>query len=47
MDKLTLKLSIEQLNAVLFSLAKMPYDQVVELIGEIRKQAQEQLEKKE
>lgn len=47
MDKLTLNLTLDQLNVVLFSLSKMPYENVAELIMEVRRQAQEQLPKKE
>lgn len=44
MNKITLTLSVEQVNAILFSLAKMPYENVAELITDVRKQAQDQLE---
>lgn len=47
MNKITLSLSVEQVNVILFSLAKMPYENVAELIADVRNQAQEQLPRKE
>ena len=43
MQELTITLSIEKLNTVLTALAKQPFEQVVELINEIQKQAAPQL----
>lgn len=46
MDKLTLSLSIEQINGVLAALAKLPFEAVADLISDIRQQAQSQIEQK-
>lgn len=43
MNKIQLNLSVDQLNLILFSLAKMPYENVADIILEIRKQAQDQI----
>ncbi len=43
MDKLQLNLSIEQVNAILFALVRMPYENVFQLIEEVKRQANEQL----
>ncbi len=45
MDKITIKfeLTFEEANAVLFSLGKMPYDQVAALVEKLRQQAAPQL----
>lgn len=43
MDNLKLHLSVEQINTILFSLGRMPYENVFALIQEIKKQAEEQL----
>jgi len=43
MDKLQLNLSIEQVNAILFALGRMPYENVFQLIEEVKRQANEQL----
>lgn len=42
--EITITLSMEQLNVVLFALSKQPYDAVAQLIGEIQKQAQPQVQ---
>ena len=39
-----LKLSMEQLNVVLFALSKQPYDAVAAIIGEVQQQAQPQVQ---
>jgi hypothetical protein len=44
---LTITLTTQQAETILNSLAAMPYAQVVSLIAEIQKQAQEQLSPKE
>lgn len=38
-DEITLNLSINETNAILFALAKQPYDTVAQLIDKIRDQA--------
>jgi hypothetical protein len=38
-DEITLHLSINETNAILFALAKQPYDTVAQLIDKIRDQA--------
>lgn len=38
-DEITLHLSINETNAILFALAKQPYDTVAQLIEKIRNQA--------
>lgn len=43
MDKITLNLSVEQINIILMSLSKQPYEAVAPLIGEIQKQAEPQV----
>lgn len=45
MDKLKVSITIDldQVNQVLAALAKRPFDEVVELIGTIRNQAQDQI----
>lgn len=43
MDKLQFNLSIEQVNAILFALGRMPYENVFQLIEEVKRQANEQL----
>jgi hypothetical protein len=40
-----LELSVEQVNLILAALAKQPFEAVVEIIGEVRKQAQAQVDK--
>ena len=42
--EVTLTLTVEQLNGVLVSLSKMPYEAVVGLIAEIDRQARPQVE---
>lgn len=46
MDKqeITLKVTVEQANIILASLAKQPFETVADVIGSIRQQAQEQLQ---
>ena len=39
-----LELSQDEINQILFVLAKKPYEEVFELIGKIREQANKQLE---
>lgn len=43
MQKITLDLTVEQVNVILAALGRMPYLDVVSVIEEIRKTAQEQL----
>ena len=38
-DEITLHLSINETNAILFALAKQPYDTVAQLIEKVRNQA--------
>lgn len=38
-DEITLHLSINETNAILFALAKQPYDTVAQLIEKLRNQA--------
>jgi hypothetical protein len=38
-DEITLNLSINETNAILFALAKQPYDTVAQLIEKVRNQA--------
>ena len=40
-----LKLTQNEVNQILFTLAKRPYEEVFELIAKIREQANSQLEK--
>lgn len=40
-----LKLSLNELNAVLAALGRMPYEQVASLIANVQQQAQPQVEK--
>ena len=42
-EQLTLTLSIDHCNIILASLAKQPFEAVVDVITEIRKQASEQM----
>ena len=42
--EIELKLSVEQLNVVLFALSKQPYDAVAAIIGEVQQQAQPQVQ---
>lgn len=42
--EISVKLSMEQLNVVLFALSKQPYDAVAALIGELQQQAQPQIQ---
>lgn len=43
MDKLKFHFSVEQVNAILFALGRMPYENVHQLIEEVKRQANEQL----
>jgi hypothetical protein len=43
MEKLTLQLSLNEVNAIIAGLAKLPYESVFQLVDNIQKQAQEQL----
>ena len=45
--KISLILTVEELNQVLASLGKMPYETVVHLINRLVKDAQEQLKEDE
>ena len=47
MDDVNIELSVEQVNVVLTALSQLPYNQVVDLIGNIQQQATQQLPKKE
>ena len=40
---LTIELSLEDVNKILASLGKHPFDEIVELIGKIRLQGEEQI----
>lgn len=42
--QVTLTLTVDQVNKVLASLAKMPYEAVADLIGEIRQSAMKQIQ---
>ena len=42
--EIELKLSMEQLNVVLFALSKQPYDAVAAIIGEVQQQAHPQVQ---
>jgi hypothetical protein len=46
-NNIVLNLTIEKLNVILFSLSKMPYENVAELIEEVKSQAQLQLQKQQ
>jgi hypothetical protein len=43
-QRLTLKLTIPEVNRILDALGRLPYAEVYELIGELQRQAQGQLE---
>ena len=43
MNPITLQLSLDQVNLILSSLIKLPYDQVAQLINDIQIQANPQL----
>jgi hypothetical protein len=43
MDNLKFNFSLEQVNAILFALGRMPYENVFQLIEEVKRQANEQL----
>lgn len=43
MQKITLELTVDQVNIILASLGRMPYVEVAAVIEEIRKTAQEQI----
>jgi hypothetical protein len=47
MEDIILKLKLNEVNYVLNSLSKMPYESVHELIAKVYKQAQEQVNKPE
>ncbi|BCS54088.1 hypothetical protein [Geobacter sp. SVR] len=42
--EISIKLTIDQVNTVLGALAKLPYEQVADLLGNIRHQAQQQVD---
>lgn len=42
-QKIKFELTIEEANLVLASLAKMPFEQVFNVIGKLRQQAEEQV----
>ena len=44
MQEVTLKLNIDKVNAILAALAELPFKLSADLIADVRKQAQEQLE---
>lgn len=43
MQELTIKVTIEELNTVLVSLSKMPYEAVSEVLNKVRTQGQQQV----
>lgn len=43
MEKLKFEFTVEQVNLILSSLGRMPYEAVVQMITEVQKQAQEQI----
>ncbi|MFI6520891.1 hypothetical protein ACIBF1_35425 [Spirillospora sp. NPDC050679] len=43
-QRLTLKLTLPQVNQILDALGKLPYAEVYELIGDLQRQARTQLE---
>ncbi|MEV4575642.1 hypothetical protein AB0K16_20580 [Nonomuraea jabiensis] len=43
MEKITLSLSIPEINLILEALGRLPYAQVYELIGNVQEQARAQL----
>ena len=45
MEELTLKLNLDEVNKLIKSLAKEPFQEVYELIGKINEQADEQIKK--
>ena len=45
-NKITLELSQEEVNQILFALAERPYREVFELVAKIQQQGNEQLQKK-
>lgn len=45
MEKMQLNLSIPEVNLIIKSLSSLPYNQVFELIAQIREQAQNQIKK--
>lgn len=40
---INLELTVEEANYVLFALSKMPFDQVFNLIGKVKQQAEQQV----
>lgn len=47
MREVTLILNIDKINVILTALAELPFRVSADLIGEVRQQAQEQLEKEQ
>jgi len=47
MDKVTLTLTVTQLNVIMAALGKAPYEAVAELVQELRNQALSQINKPE
>ena len=44
---ITLQLSVEEVNGILFALSKLPYEQVAVLVPKIQSQAAPQVKKEE
>ena len=44
---IVLSLTLEKLNIIMVSLSKMPYENVAQLIEEVKTQAQEQIQKQQ
>ena len=44
MENITLELNINEINMILATLGKHPFDEVVALVGNIRSQAESQLQ---
>lgn len=47
MQEINLKLNVDKVNAILTALAELPFKLSADLIGEVRQQAQEQLQQPE
>jgi hypothetical protein len=43
MQEITLKVTVQEANTILNTIAQLPYNQCFELIGKLQKQANEQL----
>ena len=47
MDEIVIRLSLDEINQIIKSLANEPFKEVYELIGKINEQADEQIKKKD